>query len=150
MADKQVEHNLTRNPLNHGSAHVYLPFQFTHHFVETFYCIRCTVDRFQTFTYDPINSDSGKCKLQTISVSTSRGVPEKKEILTPAATTKAPFHSPLPNVAFAHSLNSGVGVHESNVARGVGTSLCWAVLEATSSSPSGAERYLWVKSVEKF
>jgi hypothetical protein len=69
MADKQVEHKLTGNPLGRGSARVNLPFQFTHHFVETFDCIRYMVDRFQTFTYDPINCDSGNCELQTIRVS---------------------------------------------------------------------------------
>ena len=122
MADKLVEHKLTRNPLGHGSARVDLLSQFTHHFVETFDCIRYTIDR-QTFTYDPINCDSGKGKLQTISVTIPRGVPEQMEILTLAATTKASFHSPLANLAFAHSLNSGVGVHESKVARGVGASL---------------------------
>ena len=73
-------------------------------------------------------------------------VPEQKETLTLAATT---FHSPMANVAFAHSLNNGVGVHESKV---VDTSLYWTVFEATSPSLalSGVERYMWVKSVEKF
>ena len=75
---------------------------------------------------------------------------EQKEILTLEATTKAFFHSQLANVAFAHSLNSGVGVHESKVVRSVGGSLCWAVFEAASPSLSGAERNFWVKSAEKF
>ena len=68
----------------------------------------------------------------------------------PAARTKASLNSPLANVAFAHSLNSSVGVHESKVARSVGTSLCLAVFEAASASLSGSERYLWVKSMETF
>ena len=72
MGDKQSEHKLARNPLGHGSAHVDLPSQVTHHFVETFDCIRYTVDRFQTFTYGPINCDSRECELQT-SVNPTRG-----------------------------------------------------------------------------
>ena len=146
MGDKQVEHN----PPGHGSTHVDLSSQFIDHCVETFDCIRYTVDRFQTFTYDPINCDSGKCELKTITASIPQGVPERNKILTLAATIKASFHSLLTNVAFAHSLNSGVGVHESKVARGVGASLCGAVFEAASPSFSGVERYLQVKSVEKF
>ena len=63
------------------------------------------------------------------------------EIRTLAAATKASFHKRLANVAFAHSLNSGVGVHESKVGRCGGGSLCW--VEAASWSLSGAERYLW-------
>ena len=69
MADKEVEHELTRNPLGHASTHVHLPSQFTHHFVETLDCIHYTADRCQTFTYDPINCDSGKCELQIMRVS---------------------------------------------------------------------------------
>jgi hypothetical protein len=67
MAGKQVEHELARNPLGqYWSVHVDLPSQFTHHFVETFDRICYTIDRFQTFTYDPMYCDSGKCELQTI------------------------------------------------------------------------------------
>ena len=76
MGDKQVEHKLARNPLGHGSAHVDLPSQFSYHFVETFDRVRHTADRFESFTYDPINRDSGKCELQTIRVSVSRNTNE--------------------------------------------------------------------------
>ena len=79
MADKQVEHKLTRNPLGHGSAHVYIPSQFTDHFVETVDCIGYMAYRFQTFTYGPINYDSGKGELQTTSVNLTRGTRAKKD-----------------------------------------------------------------------
>ena len=102
------------------------------------------------FTYGPINCDSGKCELQTITVSIPQGVPEQKEILTLEVTTKASFHLLLANIGFAHSLNSGVGVHESKIGRGASSSLCWAVFKVMSLSLLGMERYLWVQSVEKF
>ena len=63
MANRQVEHKLTRDPFSHGSARVNLPSQFAHHFIETFDCIRYTVDRFQTFTYGLINRGSRKREL---------------------------------------------------------------------------------------
>ena len=118
MADKRAERKLTRNPLGHGFARVDFLSPSTHHFEETFDCIRYTLDRFQTFTYNPINCDCGKCELQTIRVTVSipRGLPEQKKILTLAAATKASFHEHLANVAFAHSLKSGVGVGELKVA----------------------------------
>ena len=77
--------------------------------METFDRICYTIDRFQTFTYDPMYCDYRKSELQTIKASIPRGVPEQKKIPTLAAATKASFHFPLANVAFAHSLNSGVG-----------------------------------------
>ena len=95
---------------------VHLSSQFNRHLVETFDRIRYAVYRFETFTYDPVDRDPGKCELQIIRVPIPRGVPGQKEILTLAATTKASFHSPLANLAFTHSLNSGVGFHESKVA----------------------------------
>ena len=117
MVDKQVEHSKpTRNPFGHGSAHVDFPFQFIHHFEEAFDCVRYIVDHFQTFTYDQINCESGKCELQTIRVSITRRVPDQKKILTPAVVTKASFHERLANAALAHSLKSGVGVGELRVA----------------------------------
>ena len=131
-----------QKPARYGSTHIDLPsHRFTHHFVETFDRTCYTIDRFQLFTYDPMYCDSGKCELQTFKMSIPRGVPEQKKIPTLAAATK-----PLANVTFSHSLNSGVGVHESRVARGVGACLCWAVFKAVSSPLSGAEK---VKSVEK-
>ena len=56
MVDKQVQHSKpTRNPFGQGSARADFPIHFTHHFEETFDCVRYMVDRFQMFTYDPIN-----------------------------------------------------------------------------------------------
>ena len=150
MIDTLVEHELTRNPLGHGSVPVDLSSRFTHHFEKTLDCIRYTVDRFQTLTHGPINCGPGKCELKTTNVNPKRGTGARGEILTLTATTRAPFHSPLANAAFAHSLNKGVGAHESKVGRGIGAALCCAVLAATSPSLSGVERYLWVDSVEKF
>ena len=67
------------------------------------------------------------------------------KILTLIAATKASFHERLANVAFAHSLKSGVGVGELRVAC-VGVSSCRAALEAAPPSLSGAEKYRRVKS----
>ena len=125
---------------------VHLSSQFTRHFVETLDRIRDAVHLFEMFTYDPINGYSGKCELQTISVSIPRRVPDKKKTLTLAAATKASFHEHLANVAFAHPFKSGVGVGELKVARGVGASPCPAAFEAASLSVSGAEKHRWVKS----
>jgi hypothetical protein len=116
MVDKQVERKLTRNPLGYGSAHVNLPSQFAHHFEETFDCIRYTLDCIQTFTYNPINCDSGWCELQITRVSIPRRVREQKEILTLTADRKASLHKLRVNFAFAHSLRSGSGVGELRVA----------------------------------
>jgi hypothetical protein len=66
--------------------------QFTRHLVETIDRIHYAVYRFETFTYDLVDHDSGKCELQIIRVSIRREVPEQKKILTLAAATKASFH----------------------------------------------------------
>ena len=84
--------------------------------VETLDRIRDVVHLLQMFTYDLVDHDPGRCELQTISVSIPRRVPDKKKTLTLAAATKASFHERLANVAFAHPLQSGVGVGELKVA----------------------------------
>ena len=43
--------------------------QFVRHLVETIDRISYAVHHFEMFTYDPIDRDSGKCELRTISVS---------------------------------------------------------------------------------
>ena len=54
---------------------VHLSSLFTRHLVETLDRIRYAVYRFETFTYDPVDRDPGKCELvQTNSVSILRRV----------------------------------------------------------------------------
>jgi hypothetical protein len=95
---------------------VHLPTQFTRHLVETLDRIRYAVHGFEAFTYDPVDHDPGKFELKTNSESIPRRVRKQKEMLTLAAMPKTSFHLPLVNVAFAHSLRSGVGVGVSGVA----------------------------------
>ena len=46
--------------------------QFTRHLVETLDCIRYAVYRFETFTYDLVDHNLGKCELQANSVNPAR------------------------------------------------------------------------------
>ena len=82
-----------------------------------------------------INRESRGYELQTSGVSGRRGAPEKREILTLRAVTKASFHEPSVNFDFAHSLKSGVGYGE------------WRIVSALLS---GVERYRCKESVAKF
>ena len=120
---------------------VHPPSQFNRHLVETLDRIRDTVRLFQKFTYDPVDRDPGKRELQTIRMSIPRRVPDQKQILTSAAATTASFHENPANVAFAHSLKSGAGVGELQVAQGVGAFSCRASFKVAPPSLSVTEKY---------
>jgi hypothetical protein len=50
---------------------VHLSSQFSRHLAETLDSVRHAVYRFETFAYDPVDRDPGKCELQTNSQSHS-------------------------------------------------------------------------------
>ena len=108
--------------------------QFAVHLVETLDCVRYAIGHFEMVAKSAINRKPRGCKLQTNRVSSQRGAPEQRGILTLRAASKASLHEPRINFNFAHSLKSGVGHDEWRV---VSTLLSWA------------ERHLSKKSVVK-
>jgi hypothetical protein len=89
--------------------HVCLPRQLPVHLVETFDCIRYPIGHFKMVAESAINRESRGCKLQTDGVSSQRGAPEQKEILTSRAATRASLHEPPVSFDFAQCFKSGVG-----------------------------------------
>jgi hypothetical protein len=73
---------LTKSPFQVITLLVHLSSQFTRHLVETLDRIRYAVHRFEAFTYDPVDRDPGKCKLQTNGVSIPRRVRVKGDTHT--------------------------------------------------------------------
>jgi hypothetical protein len=53
----------TKNPLLMFTIQVHFPPQFTRHLAETLDRIRYAVDRFEAFTYGPVDCRSGGCEL---------------------------------------------------------------------------------------
>jgi hypothetical protein len=112
-----------------------LQYQFAVHLVETLDCFRYASGHFEMIAESAINRESRGSKLQTNGMSTQRAAPERKDILTFRAATKASLHESLVNFDFAHSLMSGVGDGERM---------------AASTLLSGVERHRCMKSVAKY
>ena len=73
---------LTEGPFRVLTMRVRLSSQFSHHLVETLDRIRYAVYRFETFTYDLVYRDPGKCELQTNSVNPTTGARAKGDTYT--------------------------------------------------------------------
>jgi hypothetical protein len=125
---------LTYGPFRLLAMRVCLPRQFAVHFVETLDRIRYAIGYFEMVAESQINHESRGCELQTNGVSSQRGAPEQKEILTLIAATKASLHEPPVSFNIAHSLKSGGGDGE------------WRVV---STLLSGVEKHRCNKSVAK-
>jgi hypothetical protein len=82
--------------------------KFPVHSMETLDRIRYTIGHFEVVAESAVYRESRSCELQTNGVSSQRGAPEQKDILTLRAETKAFLHDPPVNFDFAHCLKSGV------------------------------------------